>query len=79
MILEYILELCRFGPLNRSIILIDEPEVHLHPLWLRRFYLSLPKFGDDNQFVLTTHSPELRQRASSDNSLIELGTLEDGK
>jgi hypothetical protein len=78
-ILEYILELCRFGPLNRSIILIDEPEVHLHPLWLRRFYLSLPKFGDDNQFVLTTHSPELRQRASSDNSLVELGTLEDGK
>jgi hypothetical protein len=78
-VLEYILELSRFGPVNRSIILIDEPEVHLHPLWLRRFYLSLPKFGFDNQFVLTTHSPELRQRASTDNALVELGALEDAK
>jgi hypothetical protein len=77
-ILEYIVELCRFGPLNRSIILIDEPEVHLHPLWIRRLYINLPQFGEGNQFILTTHSPELRQRASSDNSLIELGRLEDG-
>ncbi len=74
-ILEYIIELCRFGPLNNSIILIDEPEVHLHPLWLRRLYLNLPDFGAGNQFLLTTHSPELRQRAAADNSLIEFGTL----
>lgn len=78
-ILEYIIELCRYGPLNRSIILIDEPEVHLHPLWLRRLYLSLPKIGDANQFVLTTHSPELRERAASDNCLIELGSLQERK
>jgi len=78
-ILEYIVELCRFGPLNRSIILIDEPEVHLHPLWLRRLYINLSEFGACNQFILTTHSPELRQRASADNALIELGRLEEGK
>ncbi len=75
-ILEYIIELCRFGPLHRSIVLIDEPEVHLHPLWLRRLYLSLPDFGTHNQFILTTHSPELRERAAADNALIEMGALD---
>ena len=62
-IMEYIIGLCRFGPLNRSIVLIDEPEVHLHPLWLRRFYLGLPQMGSDNQFVLTRseeHTSELQ-------------------
>ena len=78
-ILEYIIELSRFGPLNRSIVLIDEPEVHLHPLWLRRLYLSLPDFGADNQFILTTHSPELRERAAADNALIETGDLDQEK
>lgn len=76
-ILEYIIELCRFGPLNHSIILIDEPEVHLHPLWLRRLYLSLSQIGECNQFVLTTHSPELRERAAADDCLIELGSLKE--
>ena len=78
-ILEYIIELCRFGPLHRSIVLIDEPEVHLHPLWLRRLYLSLPDFGADNQFILTTHSPELRERAAADNALIEMGALDQAR
>lgn len=75
-ILEYIIELCRFGPLNRSIVLIDEPEVHLHPLWSRRLYLSLPKMGSENQFILTTHAPEIRERAAADNALIDLGSLD---
>ena len=74
-ILEYVAELTRFGPVNQSIVLIDEPEVHLHPLWVRRFYLALPQMGTANQFIMATHSPELRQRAASDSALVELGSL----
>ena len=42
-----------------GLILVDEPELHLHPRW-QRIFLSL--FRDlsperNNQFVITTHSP----------------------
>lgn len=75
-ILEYATRMTYPNPLNRSIILIDEPEIHLHPTWVRKLYLALPRWGDDNQFILTTHSLELRQRAQADNCLIDLGSLD---
>jgi energy-coupling factor transporter ATP-binding protein EcfA2 len=74
-ILEYITRLVYRGRIQHSVILIDEPEVHLHPKWVRQLYLALPQIGKDNQFILTTHSDELRRRASADNSVIELGSL----
>jgi hypothetical protein len=37
--------------------------------------LALPHIGHQNQFILTTHSDELRRRASADNAIIELGSL----
>lgn len=46
--------------IHRSIILIDELELHLHPLWQDRFYYALDELGDDNQFIFTTHSTHLR-------------------
>jgi energy-coupling factor transporter ATP-binding protein EcfA2 len=74
-ILEYITRLVNRGQIQRSIILIDEPEIHLHPKWIRQLYMALPQIGHQNQFILTTHSDELRRRASADNSIIELGSL----
>jgi hypothetical protein len=74
-ILEYATRMNYPTPLNRSIILIDEPEIHLHPSWIRQLYLALPQMGDGNQYLLTTHSAELRQRAAADNALIDLGDL----
>jgi energy-coupling factor transporter ATP-binding protein EcfA2 len=45
--------------INRSVVLIDELELHLHPP-LQQFLLeSLPKLGTDNQFIITTHSEEV--------------------
>jgi hypothetical protein len=74
-ILEYITRLTFPRPLQRSLILIDEPEVHLHPAWVRQLYLALPKLPGSNQYILTTHSPELRKRAAADNALVDLGQL----
>jgi AAA domain, putative AbiEii toxin, Type IV TA system/AAA ATPase domain len=46
--------------IHRSIVLIDELELHLHPLWQDRLYASLGSLGDDNQYFFTTHSTHLR-------------------
>lgn len=75
-ILEYITRLTYPRPMNRGLILIDEPEVHLHPGWVRQLYRALPKIGSDNQFIVTTHSVELRALAAADHVLIDLGDLQ---
>lgn len=74
-ILEYITRMIYRGTMQRSVVLIDEPEVHLHPKWIRQLYLALPRLGTSNQFIMTTHSEELRRRASAENCLTELGSL----
>ena len=43
----------------RSIVLIDELELHLHPPQQQAFYAYLYQFGPDCQFMMTTHSPYL--------------------
>jgi predicted ATPase len=43
--------------IHRSIVLIDEVELHFHPTLQIDFLKWLPKLGQDNQFILTTHSP----------------------
>lgn len=42
--------------INNSIIIIDEVELHLHPPLQQAFIRSLSKLGNNNQFILTTHS-----------------------
>ncbi len=74
-ILDYLTQFVYPRPVNNSLILIDEPELHLHPRWIRQLYRALPLMGRGNQFITTTHSPELRQLAAEDNALIDLGAL----
>jgi hypothetical protein len=76
-IMEYITRLTYPSPLNYSLILIDEAEIHLHPGWIRQLYRALPRIGVGNQYILTTHSTELRAMAAEDRVLVELGELED--
>jgi hypothetical protein len=52
--------------IHHSIVLIDELELHLHPLWQDRLYYSLPQLGSDNQFLFTTHSTYLRDSIRDD-------------
>jgi len=44
---------------DNSIVLIDEPETHLHPRWIQK-YLNMIKSifnGYDTHFIIATHSP----------------------
>ncbi len=61
--------------IHRSIVLIDELELHLHPLWQDGLYNSLPSLGMDNQIIFTTHSTHLRNAIRSD-LLLNTGRLE---
>lgn len=81
-ILDYLTQLTFPHPVRNSIILIDEPELHLHPHWMRQLFQlfaqsakPIDQGGDNNQFIMTTHSPELRKLADRENALFDLGDL----
>lgn len=60
------------------IILFDEPELHLHPELASRFLLTLQRIGDRNQFIFTTHSPDLVS-ASLDDTVVFLAASKQTK
>ncbi len=48
------------NPLEGSgIVLIDEIELHMHPLWQRKVLKVLRKVFPGIQFIITTHSPQI--------------------
>jgi ABC-type cobalamin/Fe3+-siderophores transport system ATPase subunit len=53
-----IFDLCTQNPSN-CIILIDEPELHLHPELTFRFLNTLSIVGEQNQIFLFTHSVDI--------------------
>lgn len=66
--LMILLLLMRFvrNRIHNSIVLIDELELHLHPLWQTRLYQSLDVLGLDNQVFFTTHSTHIRDMLGGD-------------
>jgi len=52
--------------LEESLVCIEEPEIHLHPLLQRRFIEFLRK-ETTNRYVITTHSPALIAPAEDTN------------
>ena len=42
-----------------SIILIDEPEIALHPAWQQKIMQIYSRIGKNNQFIVATHSPQI--------------------
>ncbi len=64
--------------LKNSIILIDEPEISLHPNWqnhILRVYQNIAKDGD-NQLIIATHSPQIVSSALNESLrvLVKNGT-----
>ncbi|MFI3205706.1 MAG: AAA family ATPase [Clostridia bacterium] len=43
--------------INNSIILIDEPELSLHPKWQQKIVQVYENIGENNQLIIATHSP----------------------
>ncbi|MCC7492170.1 MAG: AAA family ATPase [Fimbriimonadaceae bacterium] len=74
-VLDHLARLSYPSPLGNGIVLMDEPDLHLHPTWLRRWFQLLPEIGGDNQYIVTTQSPVLRELAVRDNILFDLGEL----
>ena len=44
---------------TEAIVLIDEVDLHLHPIWQQRIISDLLRIFPNTQFVLTSHSPIL--------------------
>jgi predicted ATPase len=62
--------------MNQSIVCIDELELNQHPLWQDKLVHLVPRMGDGNQIIATTHSPYLRG-AVAPEAVIDLGELEE--
>ncbi|MEZ4296525.1 MAG: AAA family ATPase [Polyangiaceae bacterium] len=62
---------------TRSVILIDEMELHLHPRWQRKLVHFMRKGGGgDNQFIVTTHSESVASYLHPDE-VMKLGELDE--
>lgn len=55
--------------IQRSIVLIDELELHLHPPEQQRLLAALPGIGPDCQFLITTHSEFLSSAIPNDQEV----------
>lgn len=63
--------------MHQSIVLIDEMGLNQHPIWQRRLLHLIPRMGDGNQIIASTHSPYLRDAVRPD-AVIDLGALDSG-
>ncbi|WP_302419227.1 AAA family ATPase, partial [Blautia marasmi] len=61
-----------------GIILIDEIDLHLHPLWQAKLINVLKNIFGNAQIIATTHSPSILQSLNKDE-IIALGYDECGK
>lgn len=53
-----------------SIILIDEPELSLHPKWQQQIIKVYQNIGKNNQIIVATHSPHILGSVHSENIII---------
>jgi predicted ATP-binding protein involved in virulence len=53
-----------------AIVLIDEIDLHLHPVWQRSIKRTLSEFFPQVQFVATAHSPLMAQAFLDDNIVV---------
>ena len=62
--------------IGEGVVLIDEIELHMHPVWQREILQKLKKTFPNIQFIITTHSPQVLGEVGDDFNLFSL-TIED--
>ena len=55
---------------ENSIILIDEPELSLHPKWQQQIVDVYKKIGKNNQIIIATHSPHILGSVKKENIIL---------
>lgn len=60
---------------NNSIILVDEPEISLHPAWQQKILKVYENVGENNQIIVATHSPHIIGSTAKEN--VKLLTRDD--
>ena len=55
---------------ENSIIMIDEPELSLHPKWQQKIVDVYRKIGKNNQIILATHSPHFLGSVEKENIIL---------
>ena len=55
---------------ENSIIMIDEPELSLHPKWQQKIVDVYRKIGKNNQIILATHSPHILGSVEKENIIL---------
>ncbi len=53
--------------INNSVILIDEPEISLHPKWQQKIVKVYESIGENNQIIIATHSPHIVSSVKSES------------
>lgn len=62
---------------KQLIVLIDEPELHLHPSLQEKFVAFLLEFSKDAQIIMTSHSPLLVKQLSF-NDQVKIRVMQKG-
>lgn len=55
-----------------SVVLIDEPELHLNTQWHRSFVNSLLRTAPENQYIIATHSEDIMDSVLQDHRTLLL-------
>ena len=53
--------------INNSVVLIDEPEISLHPKWQQKIVKVYESIGENNQIIIATHSPHIVSSVKSES------------
>ncbi len=65
---------------NNKIIILEEPELGLHPHQLNKLLQFIKEFSKQHQFIITTHSPQVLDMLEPDEvNRILISRIKDGK
>lgn len=64
---------------NDAILIVEEPEVYLHPEYQRRMFAALRRIAEQNQVIFTTHSPIMISDIWLTESVRQIRLNEDGE